>query len=416
MIKKTSPVFLFSIGIFLSGLPLWADPPSLVGRINFLSGTVSANAGSVGEWSPANLNYPLTTGDGLWVDTGSKAEVQAGSTVLRLGPETDFGFTNLSDGVLQVRLSQGLLNVTVREFDNGDTVEIDSPNSTTLVQSPGSYQVSVGPNGDTLVQVNQGKADVHSGTYDFTVAPHQLATVTSIDKPRYLLENAPGPSEWDLWVQDRDQKALRAPTLRYVSQDTIGYEDLDDNGTWENLPPYGWVWSPNRVAADWAPYHDGHWSWIEPWGWTWIDNATWGFAPFHYGRWASSHSRWYWIPGDRASRQVYAPALVVFLGGRLLGGKSRLVSPRLSRGVRSPVRREPGVSTKPQPGTRHRCPVGHPNHRHQKRLRQHQHHPRGHGRAAQSVCDFQAHGPRFGGSDPRPARPSPHHESVSNQA
>ena len=30
---------------------------------------------------------------------------------------------------------------------------------------------------------------------------------------------------------------------------------------------------------------DGHWAWVEPWGWTWVDDAPWGFAVSHYGRW-----------------------------------------------------------------------------------------------------------------------------------
>jgi hypothetical protein len=55
---------------------------------------------------------------------------------------------------------------------------------------------------------------------------------------------------------------------------------------------------------------------VEPWGWTWIDEAPWGFAPFHYGRWAMYRGSWVWVPGTRVARPVYAPALVVFVGGR----------------------------------------------------------------------------------------------------
>ena len=79
-------------------------------------------------------------------------------------------------------------------------------------------------------------------------------------------------------------------------------------------PEYGNVWYP-RVEPGWAPYHTGHWAWIDPWGWTWVDDAPWGYAPFHYGRWASVGGRWGWIPGPREVRPVYAPALVVFVGG-----------------------------------------------------------------------------------------------------
>jgi len=64
------------------------------------------------------------------------------------------------------------------------------------------------------------------------------------------------------------------------------------------------------MPAGWAPYREGHWAWVEPWGWTWIDDEPWGFAPFHYGRWAFVAGAWSWVPGrlDPAVRPVYAPA------------------------------------------------------------------------------------------------------------
>src|SRR5207244_2091977 len=73
---------------------------------------------------------------------------------------------------------------------------------------------------------------------------------------------------------------------------------------------------PRTVATGWAPYRYGHWAWVEPWGWTWIDDAPWGFAPFHYGRWVYVGNGWAWVPGRVVARPVYAPALVVFVGGR----------------------------------------------------------------------------------------------------
>src|SRR5690606_5989093 len=120
--------------------------------------------------------------------------------------------------------------------------------------------------------------------------------------------------EFESWANERDQRAERAQSARYVSNDVIGYEDLDDNGEWVSEPGYGHVWRPLHVASDWAPYRYGQWSWISPWGWTWIDDARWGFAPFHYGRWAQLRQRWYWVPGPRHLRPVYAPALVGWTG------------------------------------------------------------------------------------------------------
>jgi hypothetical protein len=59
--------------------------------------------------------------------------------------------------------------------------------------------------------------------------------------------------------------------------------------------------------------------WMSPWGWTWVDAAPWGFAPFHYGRWATFGGRWCWVPGPRRENAVYAPALVAWVGGSAFG-------------------------------------------------------------------------------------------------
>ncbi|MDL2717753.1 MAG: hypothetical protein PT977_08365, partial [Acidobacteriota bacterium] len=60
----------------------------------------------------------------------------------------------------------------------------------------------------------------------------------------------------------------------------------------------------------------GRWIWQDPWGWTWVSDEPWGWAPYHYGRWVTRASRWYWVPVAPNVRHVtYAPALVAFVGG-----------------------------------------------------------------------------------------------------
>jgi len=120
---------------------------------------------------------------------------------------------------------------------------------------------------------------------------------------------------FDRYSISRDQRLERSASLRFVNDDLIGYADLDQYGSWSANRNYGNVWFPTQVSSDWAPYRDGHWVWQEPWGWTWVDDAPWGFAPSHYGRWVSVSNRWGWIPGPRTSRSIYAPALVAFVGG-----------------------------------------------------------------------------------------------------
>ena len=67
------------------------------------------------------------------------------------------------------------------------------------------------------------------------------------------MSDAPRLDEFDRWSSDRDRRYDNSGAARYVSQDVVGYQDLDANGTWRVDATYGSVWIPNRVAAGWAP-------------------------------------------------------------------------------------------------------------------------------------------------------------------
>ena len=294
---------------------LWADPPIQVGRVSLISGEVSFRPGSIDDWAPATLNYPLTAGDSLWTDAGGRAEIHVGGAAIRLDSDTEFSFLNLDDQTVQVRLSQGTLNVRVRSLDPGDSFEIDTPNSSVSLLAEGSYRIDVQDSGDTVVVVRQGETQVTAGEDAFNVPAGQSATVSGTGSIAYYLQDVSAPDDWDAWCANRDQREDRVASVHYVSRDMIGMEDLDDHGTWLVVAGYGQVWAPAGVPLGWAPYRFGRWAWVEPWGWTWIDDAPWGFAPFHYGRWAYASRGWVWVPGTMVARPVYAPALVVFVGG-----------------------------------------------------------------------------------------------------
>ncbi len=293
------------------------DPPSRVGRLSYLSGSVSFRPGDVDDWGSATINYPLHSGDHLWTDNDARAEITVGSSAFRLAPQTAFAFLGLDDRSLQVRLSQGSLNVRVRDLGDDQNLEVDTPGGAVTVLRPGVYRIDVDSTGDTTaVTVRQGDAEVSGAGSAFVVHRQQTATVVGNDSPTYDIQDAIRSDDWEDWCASRDRRWDDARSARYVSRGVIGYEDLDDNGDWRDTPEYGAVWVPRTVATGWAPYRYGHWAWVEPWGWTWIDDAPWGFAPFHYGRWVYVDGGWAWVPGRVVARPVYAPALVAFVGGR----------------------------------------------------------------------------------------------------
>src|SRR6202043_899226 len=299
------------------GSPNAQDPPSRVARLSYLDGSVSFQAGGSGDWGNAAKNRPVTIGDKIWVDKDSRAELQAGQASIHLGAMTALSFLNLDQNITQMRLAEGSINFRVRELREGDTYEVDTPNIAFTVREAGAFRIDVNETGDgTIVTVIRGEGEVTAGGKSHVVRSGELAEFNGTDSDLdYHSDRAPQPDDFDRWAADRDRREENSVSARYVSRDTVGYSDLDDNGTWAQEPNYGPVWYPSGVAVGWAPYSYGYWSYVGPWGWTWVDYAPWGFAPFHYGRWNYFGSRWGWCPGPIGYYPVYGPAFVGFLGG-----------------------------------------------------------------------------------------------------
>ena len=296
------------------------DPPSRVARIGYIEGSVSFQPAGEQDWVQAVENRPMTTGDKLWADKDSRAELQLGSAVIRLNAETGFSFLNLDDNTVQIELTSGSINLRVRRLDQNDNYEIDTPNLAFTVSQPGSYRVEASEDGTySVVSIREGGGEATGNGQTYTLHNGQRGTFSGTDSLNAEVIDIGGPDQFDNWAYNRDHRYDQSRSAQYLSHDVVGYEDLDDNGDWRDDSNYGHVWFPNRVAADWAPYHAGHWDWIAPWGYTWVDDSPWGYAPFHYGRWVTIGGRWGWVAGPVAVRAVYAPALVVFIGGGGVG-------------------------------------------------------------------------------------------------
>jgi len=292
------------------------DPPARVARLSFIKGTVSLQASGANDWSQASLNYPLTTGDRIYTDQDSQAELEIGSAAVRASATTDLTIANLSDQFMQLGLGQGTLRVRVYDLPEGDSIEVDTPNGALTLLLPGDYRVETFPNDNTtLVIVNNGSLEVSGGDISERVDSGQAVKLTGTDPIQVSFVSPPGADDFDQWCWERDSRVASSASAAYVSPETPGYSDLDTYGTWDEHTPFGPVWYPAGVPVVWVPYRFGRWIWVFPWGWTWVDSAAWGFAPFHYGRWALIGARWGWVPGPVAVRPYYAPALVAFVGG-----------------------------------------------------------------------------------------------------
>lgn len=321
------------LSVWLSGA-VHADPPARVGCISYLEGAVSfhgagwhsqnsaptdaqPNDSYPAQWAPAQLNYPITTGDALWAEADGRLEVQIGSAEVRADHATEIDIARLDDDMTLLRVDQGTVNVHVHTLTN-DHFAVMTPHGQIDLIKPGSYHIEIDDAvaNDRVPQVRvttlEGEAHVDTARAVLEILPGERAIIDGDPINVTLTEG--NATEFDNWALLRERREQDQVAARYVSPDMTGYTDLDAAGRWGDEPDYGTVWYP-AVADDWAPYRYGHWTYIDPWGWTWIDNASWGFAPFHYGRWVYVHHAWGWCPGARVARPVYAPALVAFVGG-----------------------------------------------------------------------------------------------------
>ena len=301
-----------------AGVPLppsVADAPSVAARIALVEGLVSLQPAGIDDWTPAELNRTLTTGDSLWTSGNGRAEIGSGSTAMRLDANTNFRLLQLNDNLTQVSVTSGTFNVRLRRLDDDEAFEIDTPDAVITLLRIGDYRAEVDATGNvTRLTVRTGQAQVDSGRESFSVRPEQQATFGGALPSGYQITGAPVRDSFDTFCANRDQRQDRAESARYISPEVTGYHDLDGYGTWSIDVTWGSMWCPVGVPVGWAPYRFGHWLWVEPWGWIWVDDAPWGFAPFHYGRWIYSTS-WCWLPGPRMPRPVYSGGLVVFVGG-----------------------------------------------------------------------------------------------------
>lgn len=299
----------------LAGAAFANDLPGRVGRIADTDGTVWMRDGDDREWIAARRNRPLTERDHLSTDNDARAELHIGSSTLRLGPATEVEFVELDDERVAIAVHRGSVALRVRSDDVADELVLFSDDGRARPLRAGHYRLDVEPS-SSFVHAWSGELRFEGPDSSLVIAAGQRAEFWREQGGRTHYSWAQDQrDDFGAWALGRDREEMRHAGSRYVSPEMTGAVELERYGRWDRHPEYGNLWYPHSVGAGWAPYRDGHWAWVAPWGWTWVDDAPWGFAPFHYGRWVHWHGRWGWAPGGYVARPAYAPALVAWLGG-----------------------------------------------------------------------------------------------------
>src|SRR5262245_28206201 len=214
-----------------------------VARVSYSGGDVSYQRGDSDGWNALGVNTPLVTGDSLYTADDGRAEVQLGGNVLRMDTGTQVDLVSNTRDLAQLGLRSGYLSLRAR---SGGDVEIDTPNGAATVVDPGIYRVEM--TDDTArYSVVKGRLSVALAGQQLDVDAGETLTIEGTDQPRYSFGPIAAQTSFDSWAHDRDLRADRAASARYVHRDVVGYEDLDGNGTWRDTPQYGRVWMPTGV-------------------------------------------------------------------------------------------------------------------------------------------------------------------------
>jgi len=182
------------------------NPPGRAARLSYKSGNVTLQPSGETDWSQADLNYTVTTGDRLYSDQGARAELEVGSFAVRMSDATDLTMANLNDQLMQLGIGQGSVRLSIFNMPSGNTVEIDTPNGALTAQDAGFYRVDVDPNNGTRVIVNSGSLALTGGGANQTIQSGQAVQLTGTGPIQVSSMDFPGADAFDQWCQGRDRR------------------------------------------------------------------------------------------------------------------------------------------------------------------------------------------------------------------
>jgi hypothetical protein len=226
------------------------DPPGRVGRLAETRGQVWLLEAGQGEWQTAERNRPVTTADRIATDNGSRAELQIGSTTIRLDQASDLEVNRLDDDRVELTLHGGAAAVRVREPEVAREVQISTAEGRFQPRGPGLFRFDHGERG-SMASAAQGEIDFESSDSQLTLRPGQRAELwldANDHRTHYNWAGMPN-DEFEQWVRTDEVQDQRVAARRPISPEMTGAEDLEANGQWDTHPEYGAVWYPTTVVA-----------------------------------------------------------------------------------------------------------------------------------------------------------------------
>jgi hypothetical protein len=287
------------------------------GYFRTVEGEVQLTTFDKAEPIPIEPNYPVLTGDRLWVRPGSRVEmVLPDGSILRSADDSDLYLESLALSAdnepgepTVIELLSGSLQIRLEDlFESFQPARIDVDGANVYLQQAGSYAIEVDDRGYGQVVVREGLAEIANDLGSVLVRSGEGADLSG---GRATLVRAGGLLAVEGWGQELEGYAVAddAETSRYVDpQLAYAAAPLDRNGSWVSVSD-SWAWRPS-VALSWRPYTSGWWV-QTPAGLSWVSTEPWGWVTTHYGVWDYVPSYgWVWYPGS-----IYSPAWVYWYWG-----------------------------------------------------------------------------------------------------
>lgn len=299
--------FLAIIIIFFFSLsPLSAEETNYTNdsfaRLSYFSGNVYIQRASDLGYEEAAVNMPITEGDRVGTTDG-RAEIYLGKgKYCRLDNNTKLDFLNMpkkGDDLIQIQIWTGNVYFSISALKKEKNLEIHTSDVSVYILDQGLYRIDVRENSETEIFVYKGLVEAAGESGSVLIKESQRVEAADgafTSKPSQFF--AVAEDSFDRWSENRDTEVRKQLARSYLPDELEDFEyELDAYGEWVYMPPYGYVWVPGGVDANWRPYYWGRWTWLPLSGWTWLPYDPWGWVTFHYGRWQWSIGLdWYWIP------------------------------------------------------------------------------------------------------------------------
>jgi len=319
------------VGLLLSA-PAWgADQnsrPGVPGTLDYVEGKVSLDGQTLGP--EAIGSTVIEAGQTLSTEAGKAEILLTPGIFLRVGSNSAARMISPGLANTQIELERGQAIVEVAEIHPENNIRIRQNALTVRLEKTGLYEFVVDGN---HVRVFEGKAEVDTGTRQFTVkGEHELVTsdngalkVEKFDRKLY--------ADTDLY----NWSSLRSAYLAEANVNEASY--YQQYGWVPGGPPWwgaGWYWNPWYSAYTFMP---GDGIFFSPFGWGFYSPWCVYRAPFYGNGYGYGHAVYYhhfsadahnWGPGPHyTTGQTYAEGVYngtgsmhggFHSGGQMTGG------------------------------------------------------------------------------------------------